>query len=507
VAVLWLLPTSLGFVDDFQDQLITLAGPGALSFPGGSGAEDYAPLQAASTVRTDLHLWATGHVFTSLLPVQMVLWTQEERSLAAEQHRPPLPPLDGQTIQQYCTAQTCAPEGAEPFSCSLLHLNSISDDRIRTIYLAGNVTRTVRENYTIADDGAYTLVLSSCMEGAHVAVLGEVEWKSVDGGSLPVGILGIMPFYGSLSGIYFILALIWTYRIRKFWGCTITLQFTLFLVILANMLYTALAFAYYLHLDLDTRATSRQVFGGVYAGFYQVNDVFAIAVAVYRFMLISLLEALLSALSDGLYILRDRVRPTTQLFIVIIIASQLAVLISQKELWGVAPWLSSLVQLLVIVVWLVWLGFSSYFTWRSLYDEEPDVHIRWSVPLKQRVYRTVCRAIFLYPCLNAIMYSVFLIFKDSWRWLWLKLVVFDVWMCLVLLPASWHWLPHSRYAQYAPLMEEMPAAAPVMEMASVALERSTTNDPSTTAKTATHGVPNNSEEFDEEDEESQQMIV
>mmetsp|Transcript_25920 Transcript_25920/g.45734 ORF Transcript_25920/g.45734 Transcript_25920/m.45734 type:complete len:170 (+) Transcript_25920:225-734(+) len=83
----------------------------------------------------------------------------------------------------------------------------------------------------------------------------------------------------------------------------------------------------------------------------------------------------------------------------------------------------------------------------------------------------VCRAVFLYPLLTSGVYVVFFFFFDSWKWLWLRMVVFDVWMFLVLFPASWHWMPHSTSAQYAPVMEEMSGAAPLMEMTTVALER------------------------------------
>ena len=100
---------------------------------------------------------------------------------------------------------------------------------------------------------------------------------------LPAGILGIVPFYGCLAGVYLVLCVLWAHRVRKYWTNTITLQLTLFVILVANWVYTLLAFAYYLHMDVDTNVTAEQVFGGIYAGFYRFReDPFAVVVASYR---------------------------------------------------------------------------------------------------------------------------------------------------------------------------------------------------------------------------------
>lgn len=142
--------------------------------------------------------------------------------------------------------------------------------------------------------------------GPALHIDGYVQWSRFKGhkGSLPTGLLGIIPFYGSLAVLYLSLALVWTYRMRKYWGYTITLQLTLFLVMLANLTYTVLAFGYYLHLDLDTKATAQKIFGGIYAGLYEVEDPYAVVISTYRFILMSLSRALLTMLCDGLFVLR-----------------------------------------------------------------------------------------------------------------------------------------------------------------------------------------------------------
>jgi len=51
------------------------------------------------------------------------------------------------------------------------------------------------------------------------------------------------------------------------------------------------------------------------------------------------------------------------------------------------------------------------------------------------------KQVFVYPALAATTYGAFLVFVDSYQWMWLRLVSFDVWMFGVLVPASFFWLP------------------------------------------------------------------
>ena len=180
--------------------------------------------------------------------------------------------------------------------------------RLYTFWLYPNTTTAVSWNVTIDEEdmswlssfspatrgtitvGAYHFGISSCSP-LQMRASGFVTWaRSKElalnpgrGGSLPSGILGIVPFYGCLSGVYLPLCLLWARRVRQYWNAIITLQLTLFVILVANWIYTLLAFSYYLHLDLDTNVTAEQVFGGIYAGFYRFReDPFAVVVASYR---------------------------------------------------------------------------------------------------------------------------------------------------------------------------------------------------------------------------------
>jgi len=306
-------------------------------------------------------------------------------------------------------------------------------------------------------------------------------------------ILGIVPFYGTLSGVYLIASVGWGYRCWQYWGSTMLLQVTVLALMVAELGYSALAFGYYLYVDLDTDATAKRVFAGVYQGFELLDvrrDPLGVAVASYRFLLVATTSALTLFLADGLFVTRQSLRKRTILASFLLVCGQLLLLVLQPALWLVRPWLDPVLNVALLALWLAALLWAAKCTWRRLYaeaeaDTQADLEhysgphgfefampgVRWATPLKQRVFKMVSRAVCLYPLLAAAVYALFFVFEDSYQWMWLRLVTYDVWMLLVLGPAAWHWAPHSHSANYAPIMmEEIPAAASVMESASVALE-------------------------------------
>ena len=97
------------------------------------------------------------------------------------------------------------------------------------------------------------------------------------------------------------------------------------------------------------------------------------------------------------------------MFVVLFTVGELCLLVLQKKIYeSGGPWLHPILQLCFVVIWILWLGYTSWGTWRSLYAEDAadTLHVRWSVPLKQRVYKMVCRAVFLYPLLTSGVYVV-----------------------------------------------------------------------------------------------------
>ena len=46
------------------------------------------------------------------------------------------------------------------------------------------------------------------------------------------------------------------------------------------------------------------------------------------------------------------------------------------------------------------------------------------------------------------------LFNHDWQWMWVRLVMFDLWMLLVLGPAAWTWMPQTSSVKSAPLASE-----------------------------------------------------
>jgi hypothetical protein len=79
----------------------------------------------------------------------------------------------------------------------------------------------------------------------------------------------------------------------------------------------------------------------------------------------------------------------------------------------------------------------------------------YTTPISQ-----VWRAVLLYPALVALVSILFLFLSESFTWMWLRLVVVDIWMLFVLTPAAYHWLPYNTdIGQYGPLAQELPAVS------------------------------------------------
>mmetsp|Transcript_28823 Transcript_28823/g.34005 ORF Transcript_28823/g.34005 Transcript_28823/m.34005 type:complete len:551 (+) Transcript_28823:121-1773(+) len=420
------------------------------------------------------------------VPIQFGLWSHEEllgietKNNLDEEHTP----LNEDTIAEHCDITSNLVNS---------HYLPQSQSRIKTMILLPNITENIQWNYTIEVGGKYYFGLSSCSSHRTIAASGDLRWGRGAGGkdgSLPSTMLGIVPFYGVLTGLYFLMSVVWTIRVITYWQFTLNLHLTLFVALLANLIYATLAFGYYLHIDVDTAVTAEQVFGGIYQGFYRVNDPLAMIVATFRFLLMSSSETLLTFLADGLFVTREGLRKRSKAAAGILVGGQIMLILFQQQMWGVNEWLCGALNVILMGLWAGWLAITIFFTWRTLKAEDEaealadlnsnvsdgvgeslSLNLRWAIPLKQRVFTMVWRAVLLYPILVALVSILFLVLSESFTWMWIRLVVVDVWMLFVLGPAAYHWLPyHSDTAQYGPLAQELPAAASVMEMASVTFE-------------------------------------
>ena len=151
--------------------------------------------------------------------------------------------------------------------------------------------------------GRYFLVLSACGQGSKALLHGTARFA--DGaGAMGGGMFGVIPFYGVMAVVYLTVAVLYARAQAKFTASVITLQRLVLAVLCLNLVYAVLAFAYYLRLNLDTDASAREIYGGIYAGFYLWSP-FAILVATFHMLLSLFVECVLTLACDGVWVLFD----------------------------------------------------------------------------------------------------------------------------------------------------------------------------------------------------------
>ncbi len=312
------------------------------------------------------------------------------------------------------------------------------------------------------------------------------------------GMLGVIPFYGALALVYVPLTALFGWRLKRYLGYSIELQRALFGVLLANCAYVVLAFSYYLHLNLDTDADPRVVYGGIYAGFYRW-DPFATTVATYHALLVAGAQVMLTLVCDGYLVISTRVRLRTALFLLALAACEFALLGLQRPLHErIAARAAPAAQFALTLVWLAWMCCTTWGARQQLLakvalalEEAASADATsggdagggggmlrgtllassgivgslgaaggglaaggaGSMVLKATLYRRLCCAVGVYPLLLFVALMVFL-FNHDWQWMWVRLVMFDLWMLLVLGPAAWTWMPQTSSVKYAPLASE-----------------------------------------------------
>lgn len=246
--VLYQLNNTIAYLNHFVQ---ILEGPVSVMFP--TALHQGALLSKDDVVTAILNVKLDSH--GAVVPLQLGLWLDEELA-PFYQDSSMGDTIDKSPIEAHCD------------SSSLLIDNVLmpsSPDRLLTLSLNPNISTSIFWNYTLEIDGMYHFGLVNCASKRLIKAEGNVWWEGSTYDqkgkrhALPATILGIVPFYGVLSGIYLIVSIIWCIRVVNFWQYTITLQLTVFVALLANLIYCTLAFGYYLHIDVDTDVTAQQV--------------------------------------------------------------------------------------------------------------------------------------------------------------------------------------------------------------------------------------------------------
>jgi len=359
--------------------------------------------------------------------------------------------------------------------------------------------RILKENITAAEPSSGKTQSKPQMR-VHAAglkaVVSEVEVAFVSKfGELPLSMSGIIPFYGALLAFYSVLAAAWWKRSRaphpvtakgksgrSRWGhsslsirdafggvigsisgdfATVSprpmlgLQRVLRNLIHLQLLFTAVAFSYYLHLN-RTMVDIDVLYSGTAAALVDWSP-WSMAVATAHFCTILGSQIVVTLATDGHWLIQQNVRPSTK-----------------KVLYGLASvWLAFFLfygflsprsrGILLVAVGVAWVSFLLVNVRRSLrhlrmlmvgQDNENVIAVGGALVAKRSLYKKMCAIISIYPIvfLGSVLWSINSQ-QDSWTWI--SYVLIDLYLFIMLLHASIIWMPRpmasQEYVKYAPL--------------------------------------------------------
>jgi len=327
------------------------------------------------------------------------------------------------------------------------------------------------------------------------AIVSEVEITFVSKfGELPLSMMGIIPFYGILLACYAILATVWWKRSMaphpvtskdksSRWGHSslgirdaafggimsgisgdyasvslrplLGLQRVLKSLIHLQLLFTGMAFAYYLHLNRTT-VDIDVLYSGTAAALVDWSA-FSMAVATAHFCTILGSQIVVTLATDGTWLIQQHIRPDTKK----VLYGLIGVWVSFFILYGYLTPKSR--GTLLIILGLAWVGFLLFNVRRSLQhlrtlmvgqDNENVIAVGGALVAKRSLYKKMCAIIAVYP----VVFLVSLIWSSNAQqdsWTWVSYVLIDVYLFIILLHASVIWMPRpmasQEYVKYAPL--------------------------------------------------------
>ena len=328
------------------------------------------------------------------------------------------------------------------------------------------------------------------------AVVHEVEIAFVSKfGELPLSMSGIIPFYGALLAFYSVLAAAWWKRSRaphpvtgkgksgkSRWGHSslsirdafggvlsgiggdfasisprpmLGLQRVLRNLIYLQLLFTAVAFSYYLHLN-RTMVDIDVLYSGTAAALVDWSP-WSMAVATAHFCTILGSQIVVTLATDGHWLIQQNIRPSTK-----------------KVLYGLAGvWFAFFLLygflsprsrgILLVILGVAWVGFLLVNVRRSLrhlrmlmvgQDNDNVLAVGGALVAKRSLYKKMCIIISIYPVvfLVSVLWSINSQ-QDSWTWV--SYVLIDLYLFIMLFHASVIWMPRpmasQEYVKYAPL--------------------------------------------------------
>jgi len=277
-------------------------------------------------------------------------------------------------------------------------------------------------------------------------------------GELPLSMMGIIPFYGVLMAFYGILSLFWRWKWRVVYTVPTSmlgLQKAIEKLILSQFIFCAIAFAYYLHLN-SISVDVEVLYSGTAAALINWGP-WSIIVALAHFCTIFGCQCVVTLATDGTWLIQNNIRASTKTALYILCAMWL--LYSCVYGFMTIQWRRH-TFILGGFIWILFLMFNLRRSLKHLkslvvgQSEDVVLAIGGAIVAKRSLYRKMFTIVWFYPLI--FLLSLFLTSRsreDSWAWV--GYVLGDIYLFIILLHATYIWMPRpmasQEYVKYEPI--------------------------------------------------------
>ena len=307
-----------------------------------------------------------------------------------------------------------------------------------------NVTITngmghIDTEFPVQHDGKYAIVFARCHKSDVLVYLnGKIEWMS-EYGQLPGEYMNLLPFYGLLTLVYFVVVLTWLYHFWKYYDDTITLQLCIFAVLVFNFIESALCFANY----LQANSTGKLLNTG--ALWY--------AAEVFRVCADTICRTFILLMCLGLGIITNRLSTKTWSAVYCFTGLYLALkMVDHLNIDAASTYSQALLGLDVLL--LIWL-FTALVDAENKLSEDED--LTPNAELKKELYQGIRFLLIMFLFITAIAFSSLYNLYNilPWTWTWIRHSFEDCIVFLVTFYISIAWLPNANSAMYSPIAIEL----------------------------------------------------
>lgn len=334
------------------------------------------------------------------------------------------------------TTMRCSAEGPGGGLIDASQLGKV--DNVVNVTISNGVGHVDTE-FPVRSDGKYAIVFARCHQSNVLMYLnGKIEWMS-EYGQLPGEYMNLLPFYGLLTAVYFVVALAWLYHFWKYYDDTIALQFCIFGVLVFNLIESALCFANY----LQANSTGKLLNTG--ALWYSAE--------IFRVLADTICRTFILLMCLGLGIITNRLPTRTWSGVYCFTGVYLALkMVDHLNIDAAASYSQALLGLDVVL--LVWLFVALVEAEDQLSDEDAPTP---NAELKKELYQGIRFLLIMFLFVTAICFSSLYNLYNilPWTWTWIRHSFEDCIVFLVTFYISIAWLPSPTSNMYSPVAIEL----------------------------------------------------